>query len=116
MDNLGSIVKDYVERSRERYPNFPQWYCNIASKELKKILDKKGILSDISFSYLEPWDGHTFLITEDNTIIDPTYEQIDPCCLGWFVGASFPNKTLQKNITLPTEYMQLQQERNEQWI
>lgn len=63
-------------------PDFPDNYCNIASKDLFEVLHALGKDVRIQHSYREYGDGHSFVVEKkadgSELILDPTYAQYDP--------------------------------------
>lgn len=116
MKDIHNITKEYVKDAYKNKKWFPENYCNLASSELKHILVTHWIKVQEVFSYLKKWDGHTFLMTDDGIIIDPTYAQYDKRYRYWLIGTEFPNKNLRENIMSGEEYMAIQVQRysNEQ--
>ena len=113
---MKDIFDDFVAEWKKK-KDFPFDYCFVASHELQKILSEKNIPTIKWFSYSEEWEWHTFLLTEDGTIIDPTLGQYYSEYMDWFIGTEFPDPLLQKNIIIDQDqWMSLQKERFEKWI
>lgn len=95
-----------------KQPNFPDNYCNIASKILLETLTNCGKDVRLQFSYLEPWSGHTYLIERlsnwEEFIIDPTYAQYEEEYIQWFIWQHFNDEILEQNRTEKDIFMKLQ--------
>lgn len=115
LEKYQEIVDEFVKQwEKEKW--FPVWYCNPCAKALHKILTEKWFSIEQMFTYETKWEWHTFLLSEDWIIIDPTYGQYDNCFLKWFVWKSFPNEELQKNIMWWKEFMKLQKVWLDEWV
>lgn len=111
LEKIKLIMKIFCAEC-SKFPWYPYDYCNIASNWLLKILKSNWVDWELQFSRLEEKDGHTFIMTADWYIIDPTYGQYDKSYIkNWYVWKAFPNKTLQKNISNGEMYMRKQLER-----
>lgn len=114
IEKYQSILEHFIERW-EKKEWFPKLYCNACARDLQRVLKRQGIESEIMFSYQEECDGHSFLITPEWMIIDPTYGQYNECYLKGFIWSEFPDATLQNNIMWWPDFMKLQLKRMQEW-
>ena len=109
---MKKILKEFYQKKIRECPDYPFWYCNIASKELQKLLWDNWIETKTQRTYEKPGDWHTFLVDTNWIIIDPTYGQYDENFQYGFYWDKFPNEDLNNNIIRNwKEYMMLQLER-----
>jgi len=109
--DINKILKSYIDTAQKEKPDFPVWYCNVATTELQEILRDHGIETTKKFTYKDPKDGHTFLLDKEGHIIDPTYAQYDEEYRAWLYAKAFPDKVLNENIMDWQAFMELQLKR-----
>ena len=122
MINTAQSSEEIMHQVIEKFSiekGFPEYYCNVASKELFNILKNKGKEVRLQFSYLEKGEGHCFVVERDwdkEIILDPTYAQYDKNYSQGFSGEKFPNPELEQNRLENEEFMKTQEKRLEEWV